>query len=351
MEIDQAAPEKIKRNRTSPKSGDKGVDELVEMFGKKARVGEGATALTTNAQRTSPKGMTGVENNTRVDEKKTVLDTERAAATFQNAVDELNEQTVIFAQILTILTNFERDVNGFLTKMKKDHQIGMYAYSVMEQNISSVLSGDIRMLRDSVTRIATFPNQLVNQIRDFPKRLQQGIAGVQYHSKPEVYYQRRLAERERLFSDNAQGAYYSPAGLLIKAIGFPTNLIQTDVKIKREDRVPAKIHAFKRMFPNYSFTLLELEFIRRWLNTGKVNFGYNSPYERKFTEKETETEYLPILMDLFGNETFQYFGEEKALSRQARYKQLIEIRAQELRVIDPSLTPASALRRAKNDEE
>jgi len=48
--------------------------------------------------------------------------------------------------------------------------------------------------------------------------------------------------------------FYSPGGLLIKAIGFPTILGKTDTKTKRE--VMSKIYSFKRMFPNYSFTVL-----------------------------------------------------------------------------------------------
>jgi len=49
--------------------------------------------------------------------------------------------------------------------------------------------------------------------------------------------------------------------VFIKAIGFPTILSKTDTKSKRE--VMSKIYSFKRMFPNYSFTRLELDFIRQ----------------------------------------------------------------------------------------
>jgi len=57
-----------------------------------------------------------------------------------------------------------------------------------------------------------------------------------------------------------------------------------------------------------------LEFIRQWLNTGKVLFGFNNPYKRKFTEEEQKTDYLALLMALFGTDTFQYLGEERALN-------------------------------------
>jgi len=49
--------------------------------------------------------------------------------------------------------------------------------------------------------------------------------------------------------------------LTFKAIGFPTILGKTDTKSKRE--IMSNIYSFKRMFPNYSFTRLELDFIRQ----------------------------------------------------------------------------------------
>lgn len=374
MEVD-AKTAQIKRNRSSQKSAssaspgdkDKAMDDLTNIF-KKTRLDEGASesqVATTKAtakaksKSASPKAiaMTGVEEATEATEatearasaSKMVLDTERASEKFQNAVEELNEQTNKFAEIMTIITDFERTVDGFLSTMKKDHQIGLYAHSVMEQNISSMLSGDIRMLRDTVKRMSVFPGQLVKEVRAFPEKVKKGIEGVQFYSKSEEYSKLKLPERERYFSYFAQGTFYSPAGLLIKAIGFPTILSKTDSKSKRE--VLSKIHSFKRMFPTYSFTRLELEFIRRWLNTGKVLFGLNIPSERKLTEEEQKTRYLPLLMALFGKDTFQYFGEEKALSPQSRYEQLTKIRMEELRVIDPSLTKAQRRYRAENEEE
>ena len=373
MEVD-AKTAQVKRYRSSQKSAssaspgdkDKGMDDLTNIF-KKTRLDE-ATAKAKSksaspkaiakSKSASPKAMTGVEE-ARANAKasasaiakanEAVLDEQRASEQFKNAVEELNEQTVSFAEIMTIITNFERTVNEFLGTMKKDHKLGMYAYSVMEQNISSMLSGDIRMLNDTVKRMSAFPGQLVEQIRAFPEKVKKGIEGVQFYSKSEEYSKLKLPERERYFSYFAQGTFYSPAGLLIKAIGFPTILSKTDSKSKRE--VLSKIHSFKRMFPTYSFTRLELEFIRRWLNTGKVLFGLNIPNERKLTEEEQKTRYLPLLMALFGKDTFQYFGEEKALSPQSRYEQLIKIRMEELRVIDPSLTKAQQRYRAENEEE
>ena len=348
-----------KRNRSSQKSpspGDNGMDDLVNTF-KKARLdadqSQGAKAKVpskTKSKSASPKDMAGVEDaRARASASKIVLDEQRASEQFKNAVEELNAQTIQLAAIMTMITNFENTVAGFLGAMKKDHQIGMYAHSVMEQNISSILSGDIRMLRDILKRMSAFPGQLVEQIRAFPEKVKKGIEGVQFYSKSEEYSKLKLPERERYFSYFAQGTFYSPAGLLIKAIGFPTILSKTDSKSKRE--VLSKIHSFKRMFPTYSFTRLELEFIRRWLNTGKVLFGLNIPNERKLTEEEQKTRYLPLLMALFGKDTFQYFGEEKALSPQSRYEQLIKIRMEELRVIDPSLTKAQRRYRAENEEE
>jgi len=346
----------IKRNRSSqksPSSGDNGMEDLVNKMARLGDQSQGAKAKSpskTKSKSASPKDMAGVEEaRASASASKLVLDAERASEQFQNAVEELNGQTIQLAEIMTMITNFENTVAGFLGAMKKDHQIGMYAHSVMEQNISSILSSDIRMLRDILKRMSAFPGQLVEQIRAFPEKVKKGIEGVQFYSKSEEFSKLKLPERERYFSYFAQGTFYSPAGLLIKAIGFPTILSKTDSKSKRE--VLSKIHSFKRMFPTYSFTRLELEFIRRWLNTGKVLFGLNIPNERKLTEEEQKTRYLPLLMALFGKDTFQYFGEEKALSPQSRYEQLIKIRMEELRVIDPSLTKAQLRYRAENEEE
>ena len=98
--------------------------------------------------------------------------------------------------------------------------------------------------------------------------------------------------------------------VFIKAIGFPTILSKTDTKSKRE--VMSKIYSFKRMFPNYSFTRLELDFIRQWLNTGRMLFGFN------YTYKQLTEYYLSLLMALFGKDALQYFGEESALSPRSR---------------------------------
>ena len=109
--------------------------------------------------------------------------------------------------------------------------------------------------------------------------------------------------------------FYSPGGLLIKAIGFPTILGKTDTKSKRE--IMSNIYSFKRMFPNYSFTRLELDFIKQWLNTGRMLFGFNYTY-KQLTEEEQKKDYLSLLMALFGKDALKYFGEESALSLRTR---------------------------------
>jgi len=340
MEVD-AKTAQVKRYRSSQKSAssaspgdkDKAMDDLTNIF-KKTRLDE-ATAKAKSksaspkaiakSKSASPKAtaMTGVEEarasaNAKASASaiakanEAVLDAARASKQFQNAKEELDLQIVEFAQISTIITNFERTVDGFLETMKKDHKLGLYAYSVMEQNISSMLSGDIRMLRDMMKRMSAFPGQLADQVRDFPKKVEEGIKGVQYFSKPEEYIKLRENEKEQRFSQYAQGtANYSPGGLLIKAIGFPTILGKTDTKSKRE--VLTKIHSFKRMFPAYTFTRLELDFIRQWLTTGKTLFGFNYTY-KQLTPEEQQKDYWSLLMALFGKDAVRYFGEEKASS-------------------------------------
>ena len=96
-----------------------------------------------------------------------------------------------------------------------------------------------------------------------------------------------------------------PGQLLIRGLGPTVTRILYKPQVIDERQWMKVVKAFKRAFPNYKFSPIEMKYLNEWLHTGSYNF-----YGKRSSalKPEDSAQLKAALMQSFGNDTAPYFG-------------------------------------------
>jgi hypothetical protein len=217
-----------------------------------------------------------------------------------DAKDDLIKQAKSIKRMQNLLTRYATSLDTFLKKVEQNETLEIYAYAVLPSQLKIFKERNIATMKQTLEALESYPAKLIEEVYGMPKTTLDQVARAQGFSASYV----KRTHRDTLNADFSK-LNLLPAQLLIRGLAPTVVHVQYKGQVIDGPQWMKVVNAFKRTFPNYKFTPIEMRYINEWLHTGIANF-----YGKRFKAiKPAESaELKAALTQSFGNAGAAYFG-------------------------------------------
>ena len=218
-----------------------------------------------------------------------------------DAQNELINQAKKIKRMHNLLDRYSTSLDAFIKKVEQNEVLAIYAYAVLPPQLKNFKQHYVTSIKSSLEELESYPGKLIQELYNMPKQSLEQIEEARKLSASHVKSTRRGTLNETFSSLN-----FLPGQLLIRALGPTVTRILYKPQVIDEQQWMKVVGAFKRTFPNYKFTPIEMKYLNEWLHTGAYSF-----YGKKgFALKPADSAQLKAaLIQSFGNDAEPYLGK------------------------------------------
>jgi len=218
----------------------------------------------------------------------------------EDAKVELIKQAKSIKRMYNLLDRYASSLDAFMKKVEQNEILEIYAYAVMPTQLKIFKERNIASVKSNLQNLENYPAKLIGDLYDMPKTTLKQVASAQEMSASYV----KRTHRDTLNTEFSR-LNLLPAQLLISALAPTVTRALYKPQIIDERQWMKVVNAFKRVFPNYKFTPIEMRYLNEWLHTGIANF-----HGKRFKgiKPDESAQIKSALMQSFGKDGTTYFG-------------------------------------------
>lgn len=217
-----------------------------------------------------------------------------------DAKDDLIKQAKAIKRMHNLLDRYAASLDTFIKKVEQNEIFEIYAHAVLPSKLKIFKQHYVTSVKSNLDTLENYPAKLIEELYSMPKKTLEQVAKAQEFSASYV----KRTHRETLNTDFSRLPLL-PAQLLITALASTVTNSLYKPQVIDERKWMKIVNAFKRAFPNYKFSPIEMKYLNEWLHTGMISF-----HGKRITAiKPADSAQLKAaLIQSFGQDGASYFG-------------------------------------------